>query len=153
MKELLKNPLTYVVLYLVGRYYVRNKPDSTASKLIKEVTDSGEQLIDSTSDFIAETVDLATETTEDLVNIAQGFGQEAGSALETALAPEMNSDPTGEEEDPGSEGSGQPGFAGRNKIDNENTYYDANNSIGSNRDNFTFSGNLDDFNNNAPELA
>ena len=153
MKELLKNPLTYVVLYLVGRYYVKNKPDSTPAKLINELTDSGEQLIDSTGDFVANTVDLATETTEDLVDIAQGFAQESGSALESALAPEMDSDPTGNEEDPGNEGPGQSGFSGRNKIDNENTYYDANNSIGNSKDKFTFSGNLDKFNNNAPELA
>ena len=40
MKEIFKSPYTYLALFFVGRYYLKNKPDSSVSKVIREVTEA-----------------------------------------------------------------------------------------------------------------
>ena len=161
MKEILKNPFTWLGLYFVGRYYLKNKPDSSTSRVIREITEGGTDLLDTTTDFVTESVDIVTETTEDifgviqdvgfntqetLIDVVQGAEQEAAEIIDGDTIP--NDEPTS---------GGDPGFSGMktNNIDDETTYYDGQPLISNNLEDskFNFDSNVDDFSDNNPNMA
>tara|TARA_R110000764_G_scaffold49307_2_gene109150 strand:- start:664 stop:1170 length:507 start_codon:yes stop_codon:yes gene_type:complete len=168
MKEILKNPFTWLGLFFVGRYYLKNKPDSSTSRVIREITEGGTDLLDTTTDFVTDSVDIVTETTEDIFGVIQEVGfntqetlnevvqgaeQEAAEVIDGDTLPP---DETSGEGDP-SGGGGDPGFSGMktNNIDDETTYYDGQPLISNNLEDskFNFDSNVDNFSDNNPNMA
>ena len=163
MKEIFKSPYTYIALFFVGRYYLKNKPDSSVSKVIKEVTEGGTSLLDTTTEFVADSVDIVTETTEDLFGVVQEVGFETQENLNETVN-DLSTTPselTDGDDLPGDnnneDGFAGPGFSGmkNNAIDDELTYYDGQPTISDNleKSKFSFSSEVDNFNNNNPQMA
>ena len=159
MKEIFKSPYTYIALFFVGRYYLKNKPDSSVSKVIKEVTEGGTSILDTTTEFVAESVDIVTETTEDLFGVVQEVGfqtqENLNEVVNDSVAELSDGDDLPVEEPTG-------GFAGpgrsnmkHNAIDNELTYYDGQPTISDNleKSKFSFSSKVDNFSDNNPQMA
>lgn len=161
MKEILKNPFTWLGLFFVGRYYIKNKPDSSTSRVIREITEGGTDLLDTTTDFVTDSVDIVTETTEDIFGVIQEVGfntqetlNEVVQGAEQEAAELIDGDTLPNDE---TSGEGDPGFSGMktNNIDDETTYYDGQPLISSKLEdsNFNFDSNLDDFSDNNPNMA
>tara|TARA_R100000951_G_scaffold115459_2_gene123587 strand:- start:176 stop:667 length:492 start_codon:yes stop_codon:yes gene_type:complete len=163
MKEIFKSPYTYIALFFIGRYYLKNKPDSTASKLIREVTEGGEQLLDQTTDFVTDSVDIVTETTEDLFGVVQEVGFNTQETLsEVVQGPDEALENLDGDTIPGDEAGDGSGFSGvgrsnmkNNTIDNELTYYDGQPTISDKLEasKFSFTSNVDSFSDNNPQMA
>lgn len=170
MKEIFKSPYTYIALFFIGRYYLKNKPDSSASKVIREITEGGENLLDETTEFVTDSVDIITETTEDIFGVVQEVGFDTQEALTNVVqgteeAIEMadgdvlptdtpDETPTGGEGEGEGEGSGFSGMR-HNMVDDESTYYDGQPKVSSNleKSDFSFSASVDEFNNNNPQMS
>ena len=161
MKEIFKSPFTYIALFFVGRYYLKNKPDSTASKVIREVSQGGERLLDETTEYVTDSVDIFTETTEDLFGVVKEAGfksQEALNEVVSSLEAESAEMADGDDE----QQDDQEGFAGpglsnmrNNKVDDELTYYDGQPTVSDNleKSKFSFASNVDKFSDNNPQMA
>ena len=161
MKEIFKSPYTYIALFFIGRYYLKNKPDSAASKVIREVTEGGEKLLGETTEFVTDSVDIVTETTEDLFGVVQEVGFTAQETLnETVQSTEESLEnldgdtPPTDEPTEGFAGAGRSNMK-HNTIDNELTYYDGQPTISDNleKSKFSFSSNVDSFSDNNPQMA
>ena len=161
MKEILKNPFTWLGLFFVGRYYLKNKPDSSTSRVIREITEGGTDLLDTTTDFVTDSVDIVTETTEDIFGVIQEVGFNTQETLNEVVqgaeqeAAEIIDGDTIPNDEPTS--GGDPGFSGMktNNIDDETTYYDGQPLISNNLEDskFNFDSNVDDFSDNNPNMA
>jgi hypothetical protein len=154
MKEILKNPFTWLGLYFVGRYYLKNKPDSSTSRVIREITEGGTDLLDTTTDFVTESVDIVTETTEDIFGVIQDVGFNTQETLTDVV---QGAEQEAAEIIDGDTIPNDPGFSGMktNNRDDETTYYDGQPLISSNLEDskFNFDSNVDDFSDNNPNMA
>ena len=155
MKEILKSPFTWIGVFIVGRYFIRNKPDSSTSNVIREITQGTTQLLDSTATYVTDSVDIVTDTTEDIFEAVQGTGFNAGPEgdpmnFSGSDAFEGSSDLLIE---PGSEGISL--LNKHNKVDDETTYFESSepSDSGLGKSNFSTKTDLSDFDDNNPKMS